>query len=53
MEIPQKDYERLEEQIKSDISPVGFDAKKTHVLILYKLEQIEKRINEIEEKCKK
>ena len=53
MTIPQEDYERLEEKIKNDSSPVGFDAKKTHVIILYKLEQIEKRLEIIEEKCKK
>ena len=48
MEIPQKDYERIEEAIYSADSPVGIDAKKTHVMILYTLEQIDKRLRRLE-----
>lgn len=48
MDIPSNDYQRIAEGIHSDTSPVGIDAKKTHVLILHKLEQIERRITEIE-----
>lgn len=39
----------IEREIASDSSPVGIDAKKTHVLIIRKLEEIEKRIARIEE----
>lgn len=53
MEMSKEEFERLENLIKSEESVVGFDAKKTHVIILHKLEQIEKRLAEIEEKCKK
>jgi hypothetical protein len=48
MEIPDSDRERITAVIHSDASPVGIDAKKTHVLILHKLEQIEARLSAIE-----
>jgi len=38
----------IEELISSDTSPVGIDAKKTHVLILQKLLEIERRLARIE-----
>ena len=43
-------YEAIAEQIHSDTSPVGIDAKKTHILILQKLMDIEKRLNSLEKK---
>ena len=49
MKIPDKDYQRIDEEIHSDQSPVGIDARKTHVMILYKLEQIEARLQRLEE----
>ena len=42
------DYKRIEAEIASDESPVGIDAKKTHVMILAKLEAIERRLDAIE-----
>ena len=48
MEIPNDDYERIAGLIDSAASPVGIDAKKTHVLILHKLEAIERRLEAIE-----
>ncbi len=48
MEMPSAEYERIEREIASDASPVGIDAKKTHVLILHKLEQIERRLERLE-----
>ncbi len=44
------DYRRIEQLIASDASPVGIDAKKTHVLILHKLTEIEKRLTALEQK---
>jgi hypothetical protein len=38
----------IEREIASESSPVGIDAKKTHVLILLKLEGIERRLADIE-----
>ncbi len=48
MEIPADAYARIEQSIDSDDSPVGIDAKKTHVMILHKLEQIEERLRRLE-----
>lgn len=48
MDIPREDYERIAREITSDDSPVGIDAKKTHVLILHKLAEIEKRLSHLE-----
>lgn len=42
------DAERIEKLIASDASPVGIDAKKTHVLIIQKLLEIERRLDRIE-----
>ncbi len=42
------DYKRIEREIASDQSPVGIDAKKTHVMILAKLEGIESRLEALE-----
>lgn len=44
----ESDYQRIEGEIASDTSPVGIDAKKTHVLILAKLESIERRLDTLE-----
>jgi len=48
MELSQADYDRIAQLIHSDNSPVGIDAKKTHVLILHKLELIEARLAALE-----
>ncbi len=48
MKIPQEDYKRIEETIYSADSPVGIDAKKTHVMILHMLEQIDARLRRLE-----
>lgn len=38
----------IEEIISSKDSPVGIDAKKTHVIIINKLLEIEKRLEKLE-----
>ena len=48
LEIEQSEYEKIERLITSEASPVGIDAKKTHVLILHKLLQIERRLDRLE-----
>ena len=50
MEVPKDSYEAIERVINSPDSPVGIDAKKTHVIILYKLMEIERRLGELERK---
>ena len=49
MEIPKERYQAIENEIASDSSPVGIDAKKTHVMIIHQLRLIEERLNRIEE----
>ncbi len=48
MEIPEDTFRAIAEEIASDTSPVGIDAKKTHVIILHKLNRIEERLRRIE-----
>ncbi len=44
------EYARLEKLIASDESPVGIDAKRTHILILHRLAAIEERLRRLEER---
>lgn len=53
MKIDEKTYNEIAELIHSDESPVGIDAKKTHILILHKLTQIEKRLDDLEKNLNK
>jgi len=48
--IDKETYEKIAEVIHSDESPVGIDAKKTHILIIHKLTEIEKRLEALENK---
>ncbi len=47
-EAPGSDYDEIEKLIASEDSPVGIDAKKTHVIIIQKLLQIEERLERLE-----
>ena len=47
-EIDTKTYTEIAEVIHSDKSPVGIDAKKTHILILNKLQELNERMERIE-----
>jgi hypothetical protein len=47
-EIPKESYEAIEKMIGSDQSVVGIDAKKTHIIIIHKLMEIEKRLATLE-----
>ena len=49
-DIDQKTFDEIAEVIHSETSPVGIDAKKTHILILNKLQEITERLERIEEK---
>ncbi len=48
LNVPESEYEAIETLIASDASPVGIDAKKTHVLIMHMLMSIEKRLARLE-----
>lgn len=48
--IDQATYDKIAELIHSDSSPVGIDAKKTHIYILHLLQQMSDRIDQLEAK---
>ena len=50
LEVSKEAYQEIEAIINSNESPVGIDAKKTHILILHKLVEIEKRIAHLEQR---
>lgn len=50
IEISENRYREIESMIASDDSPVGIDAKKTHVLILHMLQELERRLAALEAK---
>ena len=49
-EIPEEIYKEIEKMIASAESVVGIDAKKTHIIIIHKLLEIEKRLKAIEQR---
>ena len=51
-QIPRAEYERIEKMIASDQSPVGIDAKRTHIIIIDKLNRIEARLTALEKRAK-
>ena len=50
LEVDDDKKKEIEKVITSDDSPVGIDAKKTHIIIINKLVEIEKRLAKLEEK---
>ena len=46
--VPEQEYARIAEALASADSPVGIDAKHTHVLILHALDRIERRLEALE-----
>lgn len=50
MKIDQELYDKIAGEIHSDSSPVGIDAKKTHILILQMLMKINERLDRLEAK---
>ncbi len=52
MNIPEETVRAIEEEIASDSSPVGIDAKKTHVMIIHQLREIDERLARIEERLR-
>ena len=46
--VPREAYEQIAKMIASDDSVVGIDAKKTHIIIIHKLMEIEKRLDKLE-----
>lgn len=50
LDVEQSLFERIAAEIQSADSPVGIDAKKTHILILNKLLELEEKMKEIANK---
>lgn len=50
MDVPEDRYREIGEAITSEESPVGIDAKKTHIMILYMLEDLCERVARLEER---
>ncbi len=53
LDISSADYQEIEELIAEESSPVGIDAKKTHIIIISKLVQIEQRLEKLEQLASK
>ncbi|MCB0601047.1 MAG: hypothetical protein KDC28_07465 [Saprospiraceae bacterium] len=51
--VSQEHLEEIGNLIQSADSPVGIDAKKTHIIIIEKLLEIEKRLQSIEHSLSK
>ncbi|MCZ6836192.1 MAG: hypothetical protein O7G85_10495 [Planctomycetota bacterium] len=51
LDINTTDHSAIEALIASDASPVGIDAKKTHILIIAKLVRIEQRLERLEQRA--
>jgi len=53
MKIPDSHYKEIEKLIASDESVVGIDAKKTHIIIIHMLQEIQEKIADLEKKMEK
>lgn len=53
LKVVKSTYEAIAQEIQSDSSPVGIDAKKTHIIILDKLLKLEKKMEAIEKKLER
>ena len=49
MDIDEKRYNEIAALIHSESSPVGIDAKKTHIIIIDMLMRIESRLDALEQ----
>ncbi len=48
LEVDKKTFDEIAEIIHSDNSPVGIDAKKTHILILNALSNLNEKMDRLE-----
>ena len=48
LQVPQEEFQQILAEISNPNSPVGIDAAKTHVMILHKLLEIERRLDRLE-----
>ncbi len=52
-DIVETELEQIEKAIASDESVVGIDAKKTHIIIIHMLNELQKKVKQIEERLDK
>ena len=52
LEVDNDEKTKIEKVITSADSPVGIDAKKTHIIIIHKLLEIDKRLAKLEQENK-
>lgn len=50
IDIPKKELEQIEKAIASDESVVGIDAKKTHIIIIHMLNEIQAQLDRLEKR---
>jgi hypothetical protein len=48
LDVPAEEYRKILERIRDDTSPVGIDATKTHIIIIHKLNELERRLDRLE-----
>ncbi|MFW5955133.1 MAG: hypothetical protein ACOCSK_00145 [Rhodothermales bacterium] len=48
MNVPDDAYKKIEKEISSADSPVGIDARHTHILIIHMLGEMQRRLDAIE-----
>jgi hypothetical protein len=48
VDVPAEEYRQILELIGDDTSPVGIDATKTHIIIIHKLNELERRLDRLE-----
>lgn len=53
MRIDPERFDEIAQAIHSDDSPVGIDAKKTHILIIHMLEELTDRVKELEREIRR
>ena len=49
MNISPEEFEKIASEIQDETSPVGIDAKKTHIFILHKLNQLQQQLDRLEQ----
>ena len=47
-QVPEQEFEAIERMIQDPGSPVGIDAKKTHVIIIHILMDLQRRVKQLE-----
>lgn len=48
LSIPDKEFNEIEKLIQSEESVVGIDAKKTHIIIIHMLNQLQEKVATLE-----